>query len=175
MPVILAILGAIGAALIYYIRTRGPIDSGRDLIEAAHDVRLAARRFGFKRNASRHPAEDIDDPKVAIGGIAVAFLEMDDLPAKEHNIAMLHTLQEATRVSLSDAEELAVLGRWLVSECGGPDQDTSRLSRKLYKLSGVEQFAPLMQVLNAVGSTGDGGLSARQRDALVDIKNAFKL
>ncbi len=101
MPVILAILGAIGAALIYYIRTRGPIDSGRDLIEAAHDVRLAARRFGFKRNASRHPAEDIDDPKVAIGGIAVAFLEMDDLPANVE----VHVLPTGDSKSFKDLSQ----------------------------------------------------------------------
>lgn len=175
MPVIIAILGAIGAAIIYYIRSRGPVNSGRDLIEAANDVRLAARRFGFKRNANRHPAEDIEDPKVAIGGIAVAFLEMDSLPSREARIAMTHEMQIATHVSLSDAEELTILGRWLMTECGGPEQAVARLSRKLYKLRGAEQLAPLMQVLNAIGTTSTDGLSDRQRDALDDIKTAFKL
>ncbi|WP_298261573.1 hypothetical protein [uncultured Litoreibacter sp.] len=174
MPVILAILGAIGAAIYYYIRSRGPINSGRDLIEAATEVRLAARRFGFKRNANRHPAEDIDDPKVAIGGIAVAFLEMDSLPTQEARIAMTREMQSATHVTLEDAEELTILGRWLMNECGGPEQCVSRLSRKLYKLRGAEQLAPLMQVLGAIGASG-GGLSDRQRDALADIKLIFNL
>ncbi|MEP3345625.1 MAG: hypothetical protein ABJN34_12300 [Litoreibacter sp.] len=175
MPVILAILGALGAAIFYYIRSRGPISSGRDLIEAASEVRLAARRFGFKRNANRHPAEDIEDPKVAIGGIAVAFLEMDTLPSQESHIEMIREMQNATHVSLKDAEELVVLGRWLMSECGGPEQAVSRLARKLYKLREAEQLAPLMQILNAIGTSSNDGLSDRQRDALADIKTAFKL
>lgn len=175
MPVILAILGAIGGAIYYYIRTRGPIDSGRDLIEAANDVRLAARRFGFKRNANRHPAEDVEDPKVAIATLAVAFIELDKLPSQDQQIALLKGLQNSTHVTLNDAEELAVLGRWLMGQCGGAEQTISRLSRKLYKLGGPEQVAPLMEVLGVIGATGDGRLSDRQRDAIDDIKLAFKL
>ncbi|RLJ59028.1 hypothetical protein BCF46_1170 [Litoreibacter meonggei] len=175
MPILIAIIGALGAAAYWYFRMRDIGVAGRDLVNVANDVRLAARRFGFSRRSNVHPAESIEDPKVAIGGLAVAFLELDDLPSQEARIAMTRELQQATRVDLEDAEELVILGRWLMSECGGPEPAVSRLSRKLYKLGGGEQLAPLMQVLNAIGAAGNGALSDRQRGALDDIKYAFKL
>ncbi|TDT77238.1 hypothetical protein BDE40_0518 [Litoreibacter halocynthiae] len=175
MPILIAIIGALGAAAYWYFRMRDIGVAGRDLVNVANDVRLAARRFGFKRNANVHPAESIEDPKVAIGALAVAFLELDDLPSQEARIAMTRELQQATNVTLEDAEELAILGRWMMSECGGPEQTVTRLSKKLYKLGGSEHLAPLMQVLNAIGTSGNGTLSERQRSALDDIKYAFKL
>ncbi|WP_281857736.1 hypothetical protein [Litoreibacter halocynthiae] len=175
MPILIAIIGALGAAAYWYFRMRDIGVAGRDLVNVANDVRLAARRFGFSRRSNIHPAESIEDPKVAIGGLAVVFLELDDLPSQDARIAMTRELQRATNVILQDAEELAILGRWLMSECGGPEPTVTRLSKKLFKLGGGEQLAPLMQVLNAIGTAGDGSLSERQRDALDDIKYAFKL
>ncbi|SFR43988.1 hypothetical protein [Litoreibacter janthinus] len=107
--------------------------------------------------------------------VNVAFLELDDLPSQETRIAMVRELQNAAHVSLHDAEELVILGRWLMTECGGPEPAVSRLSRKLHKLRGTEHLAPLMQVINAIGTSGNAPLSERQISALDDIKCAFKV
>jgi len=41
--------------------------------DAARDVRRAARRFGFRRQTNLHPAEPIDDTRVAAAGILTAL------------------------------------------------------------------------------------------------------
>jgi hypothetical protein len=175
MPILIAILGIIGAIIFWSMRARNAAETGRELMDVANDVRLAARRFGFKRNANRHPVEDIDDAKVAIGGLAVSFLELDDYPTQEQRHALLRGLQDSLKINLDDAEELSVLGRWLMSECGSPDAAVTRLARKLSKLGGAEQITPLMEVLQTVLGASEGDMNAKQRSALDDVKRAFKI
>ena len=101
-------------------------------------------------------------------------LQLDDFPGKEQQIALGRGLQSALGVSLTDAEELMILGRWLVAECQTPDAAVPRLSKKLNKLAGADGFDRLMTVVSAVAEAGDG-LSAKQREALADIKRAFRI
>ncbi|GFE63579.1 hypothetical protein [Litoreibacter roseus] len=175
MPIILAVIGAIGAVIYWSMRARHAADAGRELLDVAQDVKAAARRFGFKRNTARHPVEDIEDPNIAIAGIAVSFLELDDYPAQEQRHAMLRALQNELRINLTAAEELTVLGRWMMTECNGPDAAIPRLSRKLHKIGGPGEITPLMEILKSILAASDGDLNKKQRDALDDVKRAFKL
>ncbi|MCF2870244.1 hypothetical protein L0664_04120 [Octadecabacter sp. G9-8] len=153
MPVLIARLGIIGAAYFWAQRARNARHMIGDVGDMANDVRLAARRFGFSRKMNVHPVESIEDSRLAVASIATAFIELDDLPTAE-------------------AEEMEVLGRWFMSECGGAEPAIARLSRKLYKLGGAEQMEPLLAVLK--GAVKDN-LSARQRDALDDITRAMRV
>jgi len=62
-----------------------------------------------------------------------------------------------------------------MTECNGPDAAVSRLSRKLNKLGGPTEITPLMSVLQAVLGASKDEMSDKQRDALEDVKRAFKL
>ena len=66
-----------------------------------------------------------------------------------------------------------IVGRWLVSECKGPQTAIPRLTKRLYQLDKTA-FQPLLSVLSDVGQAG-GGLSPRQRDALEEISRGMKL
>lgn len=175
MPVLIALAGIVAAVLFFVIRARNAAQAGADLLDMANDVRLAARRFGFRKRADLHPAEAIEDPNIAIAAIASAFLELDDLPTADQRGALVRRLGPALEVSAEDAGELVILGRWMVTECGGPDAAISRLSRKLQRLSGPEGFAPLMAAIQAVAEAGSGHLSQHQSEALDDIKRAFRI
>ncbi|WP_298492013.1 hypothetical protein [uncultured Maritimibacter sp.] len=174
MPFLVTLLAAIGGIAFWLLRARGTARAAGDLMDMAKDVRLAARRFGFTRRANIHPVESIEDMPVSVAALGVAFLQLDDFPGKEQQIALGRGLQSALGVSLTDAEELMILGRWLVAECQTPDAAVPRLSKKLNKLAGADGFDRLMTVVSAVAEAGDG-LSAKQREALADIKRAFRI
>lgn len=175
MHILIAIVGAIAAAYFFFIRARNTAEMTGELIDAANDVRLAARRFGFKRKANIHPAETIEDPHVAMAGIGTSFLELDGMPTKEQRSALINSLARSTGLATTDADELCVLGRWMMGECGGAQQAVPRLSRKLYKLSGIEGFGPIMAVIKDIAEAGSGALSSQHRTALEDLQSAFRI
>ena len=172
MPFIIALLGIIGAAYFWANRARNARDMMGEVADMANDVRLAARRFGFTRKMNVHPVESIEDPRLAIASIAAAFIELDDLPTAEQRQLLIVQLRSKLRADAEEAEEMGVLGRWFMNECGGAEQAIARISRKLYKLGGAEQMEPLMDLLKASVSND---LSARQRDALEDITRAMRV
>lgn len=173
MPYLIALAGAVAAICFFLIRARSAADMASELVDVAADVQAAARRFGFRRRANVHPVETVDDPKVAVATVAVAYLDLDGYPTDEAKGALLRALQSEFGVALREAEELAVLGRWLMGECRGAQPAIARATRRLYKLSGAEHLGALMGVVRQV--TPADGLSDRQRDALDDIKRAMRI
>lgn len=176
MPVILAVIAAITGVLFFIMRARNAADAATELFDMANDVRLAARRFGFRRQTNLHPAESIEDVNIAIAGIASAFLELDDLPTADQREALAWEMSKTLNLSKDDADELCILGRWMVSECGGADPAIARLSRKLFRMDGAASFTPLLTVVSGtLGQSANGGLNSKQTDALDDVKRAFKI
>ncbi len=142
------------------------------MLDAANNVRLAARRFSFKRRTNVHPVDDIDDPSAAIATIATPFTELDDLPTKDQRDLLAVQLQYQLNQDPKSTEELMDLGRWLMMKCGRPDAAISRATRQLHKFDGVNSVETLMTVLkNLAGEK----LSGSQTDALSEITCAFRL
>lgn len=175
MPVVIAILGALAAVYFFVIRTRNAANMAGEVLDVANDVRLAARRFGFRRQTNIHPVETIEDPIIAVASLGAAFIELDDLPTREQRDALSAALAKQGKMTLNDADELTVLGRWMTGECGTADQAVSRLSRKLFKMEGTHGFGPVMEVIKLISQAGSGTLSVKQKEALEDISRAFKI
>lgn len=173
MPIIIALLGAAAAVAFFLIRARNAAHVATELIDVANDVRLAARRFGFRRKSNVHPVESIDDSNLAILAIATSFLELDNLPTQQQRDSLLVQGQAQLGLSEKDVSEMMVLGRWLMNECGGPAPAVTRMSRKLYKLAGAEAFDPLLAVVRA--TLGEKGLTQAHREALDEIRRAFRI
>ena len=110
---------------------------------------------------------------LATSAIALAFLELNDLPTQDQRDAMVLQTQSTLGVSKADAEEMMVLGRWLMNECGGADPAISRISRKLQRIDGAHSFDALMTLIKSV--LPDSGLNDEQGDGLDDIKRAFRI
>lgn len=175
MPLLIALLGLISIVGIWIWRMRAAADTVHDLLDVANDIRLAARRFGFRRTQNRHPVEDIEDPNIAIAALAVSFLELDDYPSQDEKAALMRALSQELNISASDAEEISVLGRWLMTQCGSAESAIDRLARKLYKLDGAQSFHPLMAILKAVLGAADSPMNGKQKTALEDIQTAFRI
>jgi uncharacterized tellurite resistance protein B-like protein len=175
MHIVIGALGLLAGIYFFLVRARNRANMAGDLLDAAQDVRLAARRFGFRRKTNIHPVETIEDPKLAIGAIATAFVELDDLPTREQREALKTALAENFALDAEAAEEITILGHWFVSECKGPDAAIPRLSRKLSKMSGREGFTTLLGIVDKTLASSDGTLNARQREGLEEVKRAFRV
>ncbi|MGB7270842.1 MAG: hypothetical protein WBC90_15125 [Albidovulum sp.] len=175
MPYIVGLLGLVAAAFFWASRARDAARVTHELSNMAGDVLGAARRFGFRRRANTHPVENIDDPKLAIGGVGLAFLELGGLPSREDQDALIAAFENRLGLTPAIAEEIMVLGRWLVNESGGPQSAINRIARRLVKIGGIETLDPLMKVLNDTATSGRGGLSTRQKEALEEIARLFRL
>lgn len=172
MPFIIAIIGIIVAGYFWAQRARDMAEIAETVAEVPGDIKAAARRFGFKRRTNVHPVESVDDPKLAIAGIANSFFELGALPTEEQRRMLMLQVRSVLGVSYDEAEELLVLGRWLASESGGPEAGILRLSRRLNKIAGVDGFQNLMELLKNLLKDN---WSDEQITALNDIKRAFRI
>lgn len=172
MPFILGALAVLAAVYFFFVRARDSAEMAHDVLDVANDVRLAARRFGYKWKNRGHPVDAVESIEVAAAGVAEAFITLDDLPSKEERIAVLRQLQTTYRIDLTAAEEASALGRWLVSQCGEPEQGLWRLAKKVHALGGTEAILGLMEVLGETAKA-TGTLGPKQRDALVDLPQRY--
>lgn len=173
MPVLLAIIGLLAAAGVWAWRICAAGSAARDLADMASDVMGAARALGFRRRANVHPVESVDDPNLAITAIAMAFLDLDGLPAREDQQALAGSIVRHTGIEWGQTEEMMIVGRWLINECNGPAPAITRLSKRLNKLDNTA-FQTLLPILNDIGKRA-GNLSEQQRDALAELSRRMKL
>lgn len=175
MPIILGALAVLAAIYFFIIRARNTVEMADEVADMAQTVLGAARRFGFRRKANVHPVDSIEDPNLAIGGLATAYLEQDGFPSEEAKRGLILGLQSALGVSLKDAEEIAVLGHWFVNECKGADPAVSRLARKLFRMEGAEGLVKAMDVIAQITRARGGTPSEKQSEALAEIKRIFRV
>ncbi|KAB7610316.1 hypothetical protein F9L33_13495 [Amylibacter sp. SFDW26] len=175
MPLLIGLIGIIIAVYFFIMRARNAADIASDLLNAGNDVRLAARRFGFKHRAKTHPVENIEDPRVAIVSVASAFIELDDLPTADQRRNFMLQIQSVLDTNHEDAEELAVLGRWLSAQCQTPSAAITRITKRLYKIEGIQAFEPLLTLIKNTLETSDVELNDKQISALDDIKRGLRL
>ncbi len=175
MPFLLGLIAIVGTIVYWMYRARNVSDTALELVDAANDVRLAARRFGFRRKANKHPADIIEDPNIAIAAIGDAFIELDGFPTHEDKQALTISVAKTCGVSARDAADLVVLGRWIVGQCNGPLPAIDRLSRNLYRESKTLHFQKVMDVIKSTTSNAGGNLTDQQKAALNDIQRGFKL
>lgn len=171
MPIIMLILTALGGALWFWVR-----NNPRDAIHAAQDavttVRNAPRKLAFRKQTNAHPVEGIDDPRIAICAIGQSFIELDDLPTADQRKKMHVQLRSVVGCTDEEADEMEILGRWLMNQCKGPEQAITRLGRRLYKIDGTASWDKLQELLT---SLTEKNLSSAQVDSIAELKRAFHL
>ncbi len=169
MPIIILILTTVGGALWWWAR-QNPDKAIYAAQDAVTTARNAPRRLAFRKQTRAHPVEGIDDARIAICGLAQAFIELDNLPTAEQRTHLNTLLRTKLRCTAEEAQEMEVLGRWLVAQCQTPSAAVTRLARRLHKIDGDASWETLQDML---GNLVEGELSHVQMDAISDMKRAF--
>lgn len=173
MHILLGLLGALGAAMVWYWRMKMAREAAGELVGAANDVRLAIRRFGYKRRHKTHPADCVDDARLAAAGIVAAIAGMD-APLSQREIDRLTAEAGAVfGVAPAEAVDIAAFGRWVAGQCNSPEEAVRRLTRVVRDKAGVEAGPDLLAMAEAV-STADGApMDTREADALAAIRRGL--
>lgn len=175
MPFIVSLLAIALGGYFWMNRARNAAHMAGDLADMAQDVLGAARRFGFRSQANVHPVDSLQDTNVAVAALGIGYLELGGLPRAEQHDALLLALQLHLAMSHETAKEAVILGRWLITECGGPGPGMDRVGRRLYKLQGAASFDPLMQVVKRVSDADGSATSVRQTEALDALARTYRI
>ena len=173
MHILLGILGVISVVALWYWRIKAAGEAAGELAGAASDVRLAIRRFGYMRKHKSHPADCVDDPRLAAAGIVAAVAGMD-APLSQAEIDRL-TAEAGTVFGADPAEavDIATFGRWIAGQCNSPEEAVRRLVRVVQARAGAEAGPDLVAMVEAVATADGAPLDQREIDALVTIRHAL--
>lgn len=159
MHILLAIIAVLGAAAFWLYRIRNAADNTRVVLEAAHDVKAAARRFGFRTRANQHPVEGIDDPRVSAAALLVLTAETDGGISKAEQDAILDQLESVFKMSAAEADDLYLFSKWLANQSSNPDDMIRRLVKATVHLGGRDTIPELIQMVTLVGNADTGTLT----------------
>jgi uncharacterized tellurite resistance protein B-like protein len=173
MHILLGILGALSVAMVWCWRVKSAGEAAGELTNAANDVRLAIRRFGYMRGHKAHPADCVDDARLAAAGIVAAIASMD-APLSQAEIDKLTA--EAGAVFGTDpaeAVDIAAFGRWIAGQCQTPEDAVRRLTRIVRAKAGAEAGPDLIAMAEKVATADGIGLDEREADALEAIRRGL--
>jgi uncharacterized tellurite resistance protein B-like protein len=173
MHILLGILGVLSVAMVWYWRMKSAGEAAGELTNAANDVRLAIRRFGYLRKHKTHPADCVDDPRLAAAGIAAAIASMD-APLSQAEIDRLTA--EAGAVFDADAAEavdITAFGRWIAGQCQTPEDAVRRLTKVVRDKAGTEAGPDLLAMAEKVATADGTSLDEREADALEAIRRGL--
>lgn len=174
MPFLIAIVGLLVAAFVWYNRIKQAGHFAGELKDAANDVRLAARRFGFKRRSNVHPIDALDDARLAAAGIVAATVQMDGMWEQSMWDAMVQQAQSVFDVALDEAEEIVTFARWIAVQGGNPHEAVRRMSRRLKRLAGKDAMADTVQMIRGVSGRGGRALSHDAQEAIETVERVLK-
>ena len=173
MQLILAILVILGVVALWYWRVKAAREGSGAAFDPGGDVRLSARRVMFKRRSHTHPADAVDDPRLAAAGIIVAVATMD-APITQAEIKRLtRSAQETFDVTEREALDIVSFGRWIAGQCASNAEAVRRLSGAVMKLAGSDAGPDLLRMIEEVATAGGGALGEEERDALDTVRNTL--
>lgn len=173
MHIILGILGALSVGMIWYWRAKMAREAAGELADVANDVRLAIRRFGYMRNYKTHPADCVQDPRLAAAGIAAAVAGMD-APLSQPEIDRLTAEAGAIfGIDSREAVDIAAFGRWIAGQCATPDEAVRRLTKVVRAQAGAEAGPDLLALVEAVATADGAPMGDPERDAQTAIRRGL--
>lgn len=163
----MAILGflaaAVGAILVWYWRFKMAREAADDLSDLAGDVRAAFRRYGFTRSRNRHPAETLDDPRLAAATMMVAIAKLDGALTQSQLDAVTRETLSAFQVDPREAADMVAYARWLSDQSHDPDDSARRLAPLIRDRAPAEAHLDLLTRMERVAAAEGGGATEAQR------------
>ncbi|WP_306143562.1 TerB family tellurite resistance protein [Roseibium sp. MMSF_3412] len=159
MPTLLVVIALVAGAAYWLYRARQAADTTRVVLDATHEVKAAARRFGFRTRANQHPSEGVDDPRVTAAALLVLTAETDGGISRAEQDAIMEQLQSVFEMSENEAEDLYVFSKWLASQSSNPDDMIRRLIKRTVHLGGRDTLPDLIQMVTQVGNADTGTLT----------------
>ncbi len=169
MHILLGVMAILGGIAFFIWRVRATAEAAKDIVEAADDIRAAARRFGHNRKTKINPLDTIEDSRVAAAAVMAAFARMDGDYTQEQLVAIKDECQSVFGTSEKEAVEIAGQSRWLMEQSANLDEAIRRLSRILRRDLETGEKKQLLSMVTRVASIEGDGLSELQEQSLSQL------
>lgn len=170
MGALLGLLAFLGLAILCWTRFT---DARRAGVEAPRDVRLNVRRLMHGNAGDAHPADTVDDARLAAAGVIVAVATMDG-PIGQAEIGRLkRSAQETFGITEREALDVVSYGRWIAGECTTNGEAVRRLAKAVLRLAGPEAGPDLVRMIEEVATAGGASMGAEEREAVAAVRHTF--
>ncbi|WP_243370198.1 hypothetical protein [Microvirga solisilvae] len=162
MPILLAIIGALGAAAFWYYRLRDVGHAAGEVVDAAQRARGAYRRKAFRKKAESSAIEAVDDPAAA----AVAMLIGLANERGELSVAAEETIKAEMQhvMGLSDITENFTFAKWVAGHATDPNTLSLKFAKlwiaKLDETQRVDVYDMAKRVIEVDGEPTHGQIGA---------------
>ncbi|MGD1926743.1 MAG: TerB family tellurite resistance protein [Paracoccaceae bacterium] len=173
MHILLGLIAIIGAVLIWHYRVRAMRGSASELGDGAEDIRLKIRRLINRREYDVHPADSVDDARLAASGLVIAVATMDAPLSQAEITALSSEAQTTFDVTEREALDIISFGRWVAGECGTPDEAVRRLTDRISDLAGPEAGPDLVRMIETVATANGNPLGELESDALNTVRRVL--
>lgn len=163
MQILLGLLAVIGLILFWQWQSRQASGVGRQNA----DVRSTVRRVMSQAGGQGHPADQVEDPKLAAAGIVVAVASMDAPFSQREIAALTREAQAVFEVSERDALDIVSFGRWVAGQCASNEEAVMRLSDVVAREAGPEAASDLVRMITDV-ATADGHALGEDEQSAID-------
>lgn len=173
MHIIALIVTVLVGLAFWYSRLIAAREASETLADAANDVRLAAKRFAYRRRIKTHPLDSVDDARIAVLGIIAAMIQMDHLWDKDTYNQMVRQAQSLFHIDAKEATEMTILAKWLSDQSHDRDEVVRRLGRRLRDMAG-QAVLPELERLITVMVGADGTRSESVEEAQAALVRALR-
>lgn len=168
MQLLLLLLLIVGVLFIQHMMQQGSVPGGRSA--GRSQISDAINRLMNRRELDGHPADSIEDARLAASGIIVAVATLDGPLSQAEIGAMTRTMQETFEVTEREALDIVSFGRWVAVECGAPEEAVERLGTRIDMLAGPEAGPDMVRMIQEVATADGNALGAEEQGALETIR-----
>ncbi|TPK82239.1 hypothetical protein [Mesorhizobium sp. B2-4-17] len=161
MPFLIAILGVLGAAALWYYRMKAMNDAAREVADVVGRVQGNIRRKKLRKQAALSPLTAIDDPVVAAATLITSIVSENGpvLPQRE---AVIREVIAQIAGSPKKTDEAIVYAKWAASQIDDTTLVIDKLAPFLRERLDPNEREDLLRMLNRVAQ--GGGQSVKVAD-----------
>ncbi|RWE71334.1 hypothetical protein [Mesorhizobium sp.] len=157
MPILIAILGLLGAAAIWWYRLKYRSDAAREVADVVGRVQGNLRRKKLRNQAALSPLTAIDDPVVAAATLITAIVAEQGpvLPKRE---AVIRDVIAQIAESPKKTDEAVVYAKWAAAQVDDTTIVIDKLAPFLRGRLDPHERDDLLSMLNRVAHGGEQSL-----------------
>ncbi|UCI30674.1 hypothetical protein [Mesorhizobium sp. B4-1-4] len=152
MPFLIAILGVLGAAALWYYRMKAMNDAAREVADVVGRVQGNIRRKKLRKQAALSPLTAIDDPVVAAATLITSIVSENGpvLPQRE---AVIREVISGI-ADKKKADEAVIYAKWAASQIDDTTLVIDKLAPFLRERLDPNEREDLLRMLNRVAQGG---------------------
>ncbi|MER8693601.1 hypothetical protein NKI77_19695 [Mesorhizobium opportunistum] len=174
MPFLIAVLGVLGAAALWWYRMKAMNEAARDVADVIGRVQGSVRRKKLRKQAALSPLTAIDDPVVAAATLITAIVSEDGPVLPQREAVIRSVISEIADRKKTD--EAVIYAKWAASQIDDTTIVIDKLAPFLRERLDVSERNDLLQMVNRAAQGGEKRLEiADQRILRLRQKLGFEV